>query len=119
MSIDPVLWQKALSEFNAEKFFECHETLEADWLKEADPEQRNILQGIIHIAAAFFHYRKNNLVGYRRQLDKGLKKMKCVRLDVYAEILGTDLCEFYKSILSVEKLSPFPKIKSIASEASR
>lgn len=119
MSIDPGLWQKALTEFNEEKFFECHETLEINWLNEEDLEQKNLLQGIIHIAAAFFHYRKNNLIGYRRQLEKGSKKLKCVRVDVYSKILNTDLSEFYRYIISIEKLSSFPKINFTVSEASR
>ena len=119
MSIDPGLWLKALREFNEEKFFECHETLEVIWLNEVNPEQKNLLQGIIHIAAAFFHYRRNNLIGYRKQIEKGSGKLKSVRVDVYAEILRTDLSEFYHNILSVEKLSSFPKIHFTASEASR
>lgn len=119
MSIDLVLWQKALSQFNEEKFFECHETLEVNWLNEQDSEQKKLLQGIIHIAAALFHYRKNNVTGYRRQLEKGLIKLKGVRLDVYDEKLKTDLSEFYRNILFVKKLSPFPKINFTVSEALR
>ncbi len=119
MSIDPVLWHKALIEFNEEKFFECHETLEGSWLKEWDAEQKNLLQGIIHIAAAFFHYRKKNVTGYRRQLEKGLRKLGNVKLKVYGEILRTDLSEFYKIIQSAEKLPSFPKIKFTGSAASR
>ena len=110
MSIDLVLWQKALKQFNEEKFFECHETLEVNWLNEQDMEQKKILQGIIHIAAAFLHYQENNVNGYRIQLEKGLIKLESVQLEVYDEKLRTDLSEFYHNILSIKKLSSFPKI---------
>lgn len=117
MSIDPVLWEKALMEFNEEKFFECHETLEKNWLRETDAEQKNLLQGIIHIAAAFLHYRNRNRIGYRRQLEKGRAKLRAVRLDRYSELLKTDLKWFYKEISSADPILVFPKIIFIASEA--
>ncbi|MBL7994172.1 DUF309 domain-containing protein [bacterium] len=116
MSIDPVLWQKALSQFNEEKFFECHETLEVNWLTEKDEEQRKLLQGIIHMAAALLHRRKNNNVGYRRQLEKGLIKLRDVRLSVYDKKLKTDLSEFYKTV-AAETFTHYPKISFTASEA--
>ncbi|MBL7960203.1 DUF309 domain-containing protein [bacterium] len=118
MSIDPVLWQKALSQFNEEKFFECHETLEVNWRTEQDEEQKKLLQGIIHMAAALLHRRRNNKNGYRRQLEKGLIKLKDVRLDVYDEKLRTDLSEFYKTV-AAETFPHFPKINFTASEALR
>ncbi|KAB2880749.1 DUF309 domain-containing protein [bacterium] len=118
MSIDPVLWQKALRQFNEENFFECHETLEVNWLTEKDEEQRNLLQGIIHMAAALLHRRKNNNVGYRRQLEKGLIKLNGVRLNVYDEKLRTNLSEFYKTV-ATDTFPHFPKINFTASEALR
>lgn len=118
MSIDPDLWRQALNQFNEEQFFECHETLETNWLKEENIEQRNLLQGIIHIAAAFLHYRKNNSVGYQRQLEKGLKKLDGVRLGEYEKKLNTNLSEFYQSIGRIGSSSSLPKIQFISSGAS-
>ena len=44
--------------FNEERYWESHEALEAAWRKAKGPE-KEILQGIILIAAAFVHLQKN------------------------------------------------------------
>lgn len=51
-----------IRQFNGEEWFECHETLEALWLKETG-EVRNFYQGIIQIAIALHHWRNGNLGG--------------------------------------------------------
>lgn len=60
--------------FNLERFFECHEMLEAAWL-EASGEQRTFLQGLIQIAVAFYHLRRENFVGAERLLTAGMEKL--------------------------------------------
>lgn len=111
--INKNLWHEALLEFNNEQFFECHETLEEYWLSEDDPEHKNLIQGIIHVAVAFYHRRNENFIGYRKQIEKGLKKLAVVSLDDYGIMLGADLAEFYQNIRSIENPDHFPKIKII------
>ncbi len=60
--------------FNRERFFECHEVLEEAWL-EASGEQRTFLQGLIQIAVAFYHLRRENFVGASRLLTAGMEKL--------------------------------------------
>ena len=60
--------------FNWERFFDCHEVLEAAWL-EASGEQRTFLQGLIQIAVAFYHLRRENFVGAGRLLTAGMEKL--------------------------------------------
>ena len=60
--------------FNRERFFECHEMLEEAWLG-ASGEQRTFLQGLIQIAVAFYHLRRENLVGAGRLLTAGMEKL--------------------------------------------
>ena len=60
--------------FNRERFFECHEVLEETWL-EASGEQRTFLQGLIQVAVAFYHLRRENLVGASRLLTAGMEKL--------------------------------------------
>ena len=43
--------------FNKEKFWKCHEILEGVW-KQAEGEEKKILNGIILIAAALVHFQK-------------------------------------------------------------
>lgn len=44
--------------FNQERFWECHELLEAAWKNEKGQE-RDLIQSIILAAAAFVHFQKN------------------------------------------------------------
>ena len=60
--------------FNTQKFFEAHEALEAVWLK-AHGEEKILLHGLIQVAAAFHHYRRDNPAGFRSLLEKGSKKL--------------------------------------------
>ena len=60
--------------FNRERFFECHEVLEEAWL-EASGEQRTFLQGLIQIAVAFYHLRRENIIGAGRLLTAGMEKL--------------------------------------------
>lgn len=60
--------------FNAEKFFEAHEVLEALWRETPGPE-RDFYQGLIQIAAAFVHIQKGTPDGARKLLDKASEKL--------------------------------------------
>jgi predicted metal-dependent hydrolase len=61
--------------FNTQKFFEAHEALEAVWLK-AQGEEKTFLHGLIQVAAAFHHFTRGNLTGFRSLLEKGLTKLE-------------------------------------------
>jgi predicted metal-dependent hydrolase len=61
--------------FNSRKYFECHEALEAIWLKTAGKE-KVFLHGLIQIAAAFHHHLRRNPRGARSLLEKGWEKLE-------------------------------------------
>jgi uncharacterized protein len=61
--------------FNSRKYFECHEALEAIWLRTAG-EEKVFLHGLIQIAAAFHHHTRRNPTGARSLLEKGWKKLE-------------------------------------------
>lgn len=60
--------------FNEERFFEAHEELEALWMA-CRGGRRLFLQGLIHLAVGFHHWRNGNRAGASRQLRKGLRKI--------------------------------------------
>jgi len=66
---------KGIEEFNAGKFFECHETLEAVWAKQSDPE-RELTQGIIQIAVAYYHLGRQNPKGALKLFERGLARVQ-------------------------------------------
>ena len=47
-----------ISYFNSEQFWECHEALEGAW-KQSQGDEKELIQGLILIAAAFVHYQKD------------------------------------------------------------
>lgn len=74
--------------FNYERFWESHEVLEGAW-KKSHGKEKDLLQGIILVAAAFVHYQKNEneicLSIFNRALEKiGDAKGKYHDIDVDA-----------------------------------
>ncbi len=65
---------RGLEEFNGERFFEAHEVLEDLW-HEYREQDRKFIQGIIQIAAGFYHIQSCNLKGAVSQLTKGSEKL--------------------------------------------
>jgi uncharacterized protein len=61
--------------FNAQRYFEAHEALEAVWLK-ATGNRKTPLHGLIQVAAAFHHHAGGNPDGFRSLLDKGCSKLE-------------------------------------------
>jgi len=61
--------------FNAQRYFEAHEALEAVWLK-ATGDRKAFLHGLIQVAAAFHHYTRGNGAGFCSLLEKGCAKLE-------------------------------------------
>jgi predicted metal-dependent hydrolase len=70
--------QGALAEglrcYETGEFFAAHEAWESVWLAAPEPEKA-CLQGIIQIAAAFHHARRNNPLGTTRLLEAALRRL--------------------------------------------
>jgi hypothetical protein len=60
--------------FDAGLYFEVHELLEPYWMR-AEGREREILQGLIQVAAGFHHLANGNLKGARSLLDEGSAKL--------------------------------------------
>ena len=65
---------RGLEEFNEERFFEAHEVLEDLWHEYRDTD-RTFIQGLIQIAAAFYHVQSRNFKGAVSQFTKGNEKL--------------------------------------------
>lgn len=62
----------------AGEYFAAHEALEDEW-RAAPSEERDFLQGLVHVAVAWYQAGRGNRVGCERQLEKARR-----RLDPYA-----------------------------------
>ncbi len=59
-------------------YFEAHEELEDEW-REAPPEERAFLQGLVHVAVAWHHAARGNRPGCERQLEKAARRLAAYR----------------------------------------
>lgn len=73
---------EGLTCYHSGQFFLAHEHWEAVWLALRQPE-RDFLQALIQVAAAFHHLQQGNRVGARSLLTRALR-----RLDAYPPHFG-------------------------------
>ncbi|HSB39283.1 MAG TPA: DUF309 domain-containing protein [Gaiellaceae bacterium] len=75
------------------EYFAAHEELEDAW-RAAAPEERDFLQGLVHVAVAWYQAGRGNRVGCERQLEKAAR-----RLASYApEHRGVDVASILKQL---------------------
>ena len=58
----------------AGEYFEAHEELELAW-RSAGPAERDFLQGLVHVAVAWYQAGRGNRVGCERQLEKATRRL--------------------------------------------
>jgi uncharacterized protein len=63
---------KGLEQFNAQEFFECHETLEAAWNQEAGAV-RDLYRAILQVAVAYYHIERGNYNGAHKLFVRTLQ----------------------------------------------
>ncbi|MBI3797485.1 MAG: DUF309 domain-containing protein [Deltaproteobacteria bacterium] len=107
--------RKGVLLFNHQLFFEVHEVLEAQWVKESGAERR-FLQGLIQIAVAFYHLGNHNLRGALSLLHDGGEKIspyQPIFLGIEVQDLLTELetCRNELLQLDPERLASFPAEK--------
>jgi hypothetical protein len=97
--------KRAKQYFNDEKYWECHEVLEGVWKKTHEGE-KDLVQGIILVAAALVHYQKNEndicLSIMKRAMEK-LSSSSGIYHDVDIDKFGKTTEE----MISSGKIAPF------------
>ena len=89
--------QDGLALIRAGRYFEAHEALEDEW-RESAPEERDFLQGLVHVAVAWYQSERRNRVGCERQLAKARRRLAPYApahrgVDVAALLARLDLVE--------------------------
>ncbi len=77
-----------LEAYDAGDFFEAHELMEPAWMGTADLSERNLIQGLIKVAAADVHGVRGNPAGVRRNLEGARDRL---RSGASGTITGIDL----------------------------
>lgn len=76
------------------EYFDAHEELEDEW-RAAPAEERDFLQGLVHVAVAWLHAERGNRNGCERQLAKAERRLAAYRpshrgvdVDAVLELVG-------------------------------
>lgn len=66
--------ERGLELIAAGEFFAAHEELEDEW-REAPQQERDFLQGLVHVTVAWYHAGRENRPGCERQLAKAARRL--------------------------------------------
>jgi uncharacterized protein len=98
--------ERAIQLFNDERYWEAHETLEYLW-KNATGTEREILNGIILVAAAFVHDEKDEPDVCISILRRARKKLDPVNVKNYHGINTNRIADMISEIINTGKVHRF------------
>ena len=93
-------------------YFKAHEELEEDW-RVAPDEERDFLQGLVHVAVAWLHAERGNRNGCERQLAKAERRLASYRpthREVDVEIVLADVDAARRLVESGSLELPPPRV---------
>jgi predicted metal-dependent hydrolase len=67
-------YELGLELIRAGRYFDAHEELETAW-RAAEPAERDFLQGLVHVAVAWYQAGRGKPVGCSRQLEKAARRL--------------------------------------------
>ena len=70
--------ERGIELIRAGAYFEAHEELEDEW-REAPEGERDFLQGLVHVAVAWYQAGRDNRHGCARQLEKAERRLSAYR----------------------------------------
>lgn len=108
----PALLQ-GIEEFNDQRFFEQHETLEDAWIEESDPV-RYLYQGILQIGVGFYHLGRSNFRGADRLMQRGIGYLRpfqpsCMGVDVERLIADAEWAHAHLMALGPDSIAQFDR----------
>lgn len=56
-------------------YFECHEVLEDFWKNKTEMKRDSVWTGLIQLAVSLYHYRRGNMVGAKKLIDRCNEKL--------------------------------------------
>ncbi len=110
---DPQALAQAVREFNAWRFYDCHETLEDVWREQAR-DIADFYQGLIKVAAGFHHLLRGNHKGAVSLFSGGIDLLQpfrpaCLGVDIGRLVDDARLCFDLMLELGPERLSQFDR----------
>lgn len=76
MTPDPLAarYEQGLRLLARGEHFAAHEAFEDVW-RQAEPEERDFFQGLVHVAVAWYQAERRNRLGCERQLEKAKRRL--------------------------------------------
>lgn len=121
-------FEHAITLFNQQEFFACHDVLEEIWSESLEAE-REFYQGLIHAAVSLFHFSEGNLTGARKMHDSTVRYLTPFQ-PIHAELdIGQFLVDFdrcFEPLLGAHQSYPqgvdfdevlIPKLRFLESES--
>ena len=99
---------EALALVRAGRGFEAHELLEELW-HAAEPPERDLYQGLVHVAVATYQETRGNEVGRTRQLEKALRRL-APYAPSYEGIAIAALLTWCRESLAAPHCAPLPPV---------
>lgn len=96
---------RARNLFNNEKFWKCHEVLEVVW-KQAEGDEKKLLNGVILVAAALVHFQKGENEICMNILKRADDKIKSGKEEEYYRIKLDSLKENLRKIIDTGAIIP-------------
>jgi Domain of unknown function (DUF309) len=84
-------FEQGIAAYDRGDFFEAHELLEPAWMGTADIPERDLLQGLIKLAAAFVHGVRGNPMGIARNLTGARERLDAAIGSPAAAASGIDV----------------------------
>ncbi|MEL6440301.1 MAG: DUF309 domain-containing protein [Cyanobacteria bacterium J06621_8] len=98
-------FQQAIAEFNQQKFYACHDTLEEIWVHAPEPDKR-FYQGILQVAVGCYHLSNSNLRGAIILLGEAVRRL-CDYQPDYEQVDVEQLLEQAAALLQgLQQLPP-------------
>jgi predicted metal-dependent hydrolase len=88
--------------------FDAHEVLELLW-RAAPAEERDLYQGLVHVAVAVYQDERGNPVGRTRQLEKALRRLGPYA-PAYEGLQIQQVLDWAAASLAAESCQPLPSI---------
>ena len=92
--------------FNEEKYWWSHEALEMIW-KESNGEEKQLLNGLILVCAAFVHYQKDEYNVCLSILERSMIKFSTVKKSIYYGINIDEIKKRITKILHIKEIVLF------------
>ena len=96
---------QGISYFNDDRFWECHEVLEGVW-KTIDGEEKQLVNGLILVAAGLVHYQKDEDETCISIFNRGLEKLQNSS-GVYYKIDVDRVKSFVLEMIKTKQVSTF------------